>query len=115
MIFTSDAEERNFREYEEIAAEEARQAKEYAERPFKRTGLGELLDALESEARDSIKEANIEIGVFLKCKETFNTQYIKDMSNYFITLAKYQIERDYDDIQKWREWRKEYCRLRRGG
>lgn len=40
MIFTSDAEERNFREYEEIAAEEARQAKEYAERPFKRTGLG---------------------------------------------------------------------------
>ena len=111
MIFTSDAEERNFREYEEIAAEEARQAKEYAERPLKNTWLGELLDALETETRDSIKEANLEIGVFLSCKETFNTQYVNDMSNYFITLAKYKIEENYDDIHRWRTYKKEYCRL----
>jgi len=67
----------------------------------------ELIKALEAEALDSIKEANFEIGVFLSCKETFKTQYVKDMSNYFIILAQYQIEEDHNDITQWRAWKKE--------
>ena len=69
----------------------------------------ELIKALEAEALDSIKEANFEIGVFLSCKETFKTQYVKDMSDYFINLAKYKIEEDYNDITRWRTWEKESC------
>lgn len=108
-MFTSDAEEKNFREYEEIAAEEARQSKEYRDRPLKNTWLPELLTFLEIEALDTIKEANFEIGVFLRCKDTFQTQQTNDTSNFFITLAKYKIEENFNDITRWRSYKREYC------
>ena len=66
----------------------------------------DLLAALEKEAIDNIREANFEIGVLLGCKETFKTQYVKDMSNYFISLAKYKVEENFDDITRWRSYKK---------
>lgn len=70
----------------------------------------DLIKALEIEALDNIKEANLEIGIFLSCKETFNTQYVQEMSDYFITLAKYQIEEEYDNISRWRKESHRVCR-----
>jgi hypothetical protein len=69
----------------------------------------ELLDALEKTAMEDIQEANFEIGVFLHSKDVFPTQNVLDMATFFIIMAKYKIERNYNDIHRWREYRKEYC------
>jgi len=69
----------------------------------------ELIKALERSSKGNIKESNLEIGVLLKCREKFKTQEISDLTNYFITLAQYQIEENHNDITKWRAWKKESC------
>lgn len=66
----------------------------------------ELIKALEKSAKDSIKEANLEIGVLLKCKEKFKTPEISDLTDYFIHLAQYQIEEDHNAITYWRTCKK---------
>ena len=67
----------------------------------------ELIKALEKSIKDNIKEANLEIGVLLKCKEKFKTPEISDLADYFIHLSQYQIEEDHNDITQWRAWKKE--------
>lgn len=105
------AEQKRFAEYEKAVIDQARQEKEYAERPLVKPSLGYLLDALEAEAMDSIKEAHGEIGLMLRCKEKFKKdQAIRDLTNYFIKLAQYQIEEDVADVTRWREWKKS-CRV----
>ena len=69
----------------------------------------ELIKALEKSIKDNIKEANLEIGVLLKCKEKFKTPEISDLADYFIHLSQYQIEEDHNDITQWRAWEKESC------
>jgi len=101
------AEEKRVVDYDRETAEQIQREKEYAERPLKKGSMVPLLDALGAEALESIKEANFEIGVFLKCKETFKTQDTKDMANYFINLARYKIEGNRDDISRWRSYKKE--------
>jgi hypothetical protein len=104
-------EQKRFEAYEKACRDQARNDREYAERPFLKPSLAELLNALENEALDSIREANSDIGLMLKCKERFRgDQAIKDLTNYFCTLARYQIEEDHNDIQRWREYKKS-CRV----
>jgi len=67
----------------------------------------DLIKALEKSIKDNIKEANLEIGVLLKCKEKFRTPEISDFTDYFIHLAQYQIEEDHNDITQWRTRKKE--------
>lgn len=107
----SPTEEKMVEDYDRATADQIRREKESAEKPFKNTWLLNLLAAFENEAIESIKEMNSEIGMFLRCKETFKTRYMEDMSNYLITLAKYQIEEDYDDIARWRSYKKEISRV----
>jgi hypothetical protein len=75
-------------------------------------GCDELFDAFILESMDTIKEMNFEIGVLLGSKETFSTRYVNDLANYFINLAKYKIEAEYDNISRWRK-EKESCRIPR--
>lgn len=104
-------EQKRYEAYEKACQDQARRDREYAERPFIKPSLAGLLDMLVAEAMDSIREANSDIGLMMKCKETFKgDQAIKDLTNYFCTLARYQIEEDYDDILRWREYKKS-CRI----
>ena len=109
----SPTEEKLVNDYDKSVIDQNKQDREYEKRPIVKVSLDLLFDALINEAIDNIKEATFEINVFSKCKETFNTQYTNDMSNYFIILAKYSIEDEYDNITRWRA-EKESCRLRRG-
>ena len=89
--------------YDRMTAEQIRRDREYEQRPFKEISLDPLFDALIADAMEGIKESNIEIGVFRKCRETFrdspNSVAYADM---FIKTAQFRIERDYEDIQRWR-------------
>lgn len=100
-------EKKRFEAYEKVCRDQVRRDREYAERPLMKPSLAALLDALEAEALDSIREANADIGLMLKCKERFKgDQAIKDLTNYFCTLDRYQIEEDHNDIQRWRDYKK---------
>ena len=97
-------------DYDQATADQLRQEREKADRPLTSgwTQLHELLDALEAEAMESIKESHFEIGVFGKCRETFSgSRVIVDSSDLFIRLAQCRIERDYDDIKRWRSYKAE--------
>jgi len=96
--------------YDRMTAEQIRRDREYAERPFRKISLDPLFDALIADAMESIRESNFEIGVFRKCRETFrDSQNSVAYADMFIKTAQFQIERDYEDIQRWREW-KTSCR-----
>jgi len=98
------AELKRVADYDQSVVDQVQREKEYADRPTKKTAvLVDLFAALEAEALDSIREAASEIGVMLKCRDRFKDQTISDLTSYFITLAKYQIEEDSNDITRWRK------------
>ena len=107
----SPKEEQMVAEYDKSTEEQIIQDRDYKLRPTKKISLDLLFEALEYEALNNIKEANSEICVMVRCKERFITGPIKDLVNYFITLAQYQIEDEYDNISRWRT-EKESCRIR---
>ena len=72
--------------------------------------LNDIYDAFIVESMDTSRELNFEIGVLTGSKEVFTTQNVKDMANYFISMAKYKIEDEYDNISRWRK-EKESCRV----
>lgn len=100
----SPTEEKLVADYDQSVIDQVRREKEYSDRPAKKsTAYTDLLAALEAEAMDSIREATSEIGVMLKCRDRFKDQTITDLTSYFITLAKYQMEEDSNDIARWRK------------
>jgi hypothetical protein len=106
------AEKNRIADYDRTVADQLRREKEYEDKPTKKPSLDPLFDALIAEAMESMRDANEEIGVFLKCKETFNGIInIADSADYFIRLAKYRIEENYNDVTRWRK-EKESCRVR---
>ena len=58
-MISSPAEEKRLAEYEKAVADQIRQEKEYAERPFRKTTLSPLLNALISEAKDDINASGL--------------------------------------------------------
>lgn len=100
-------ERKRFDGYEKAVTDQAQQEREYAERSLIKPSPIPLLNALEAEAVDSIKEAHSEIGVLLKCKERFpKAQEIVAYTGLIIKLLQYQIEEDVKDVTRWREWKK---------
>jgi hypothetical protein len=98
------------RAYDEATEEQCRRDEEYAERPLqKSTALADLLNALEAEAMEIIKDANLEIGVLVKCKETFKARSFTDRADHFIRLLRYQIEEEMENVTRWRSYQKEAC------
>ncbi|MBN1830005.1 MAG: hypothetical protein JW884_12810 [Deltaproteobacteria bacterium] len=105
-------EERNrARAYDDLCIEQARQAREYTDRPFKNTALADLLNALIAEAMQNIKEYTEEIALFMKCKETFKDRASVDRTNFAIWMLRYKIEENHEDIYRWRSYKKESCRI----
>jgi hypothetical protein len=112
MVMLSPAEEKRVKDYDQATAEQIRREREYAARPFKVTSLSPLLDALEAETLSGIKEAHSEIGLMLKCRETFRkSQAINDRVDYTVRMIRYQIEEDMEDVARWRSYQKELCRV----
>lgn len=80
--------------------------REYADRPLKKISLDPLFEALEHEAMETIRDANIEIGVLLRCKETFPSRHNSDRVDFIVRMLRYRIEEDHSDIQRWRRYAK---------
>lgn len=98
------------RAYDEATEAQCSRDQEYAERPLKQSAaLLDLLNALEAEAMESIKEANREIGVWVKCKETFKARSLTDQADFFIRLLRYKIEEEMENVARWRSYQKEAC------
>ena len=68
----------------------------------------ELLTALEAMCLSNINDYNVEIGTFLKCKETTKNQETEARLDLIIFMTRYKIEENYEDIQRYREWKKEF-------
>lgn len=104
----SPTELKRIAEYDQDVEDQLRQEREYAKRPFTagKNQFHDLLDALEVEAMESIREANIEIGVLLKSKETFPSQHNSDRIDFLVRMLRYRIEKDHEDIERWRGYAK---------
>ena len=66
----------------------------------------ELLEALEAEALDTIKYATGEIGWYLKQKEASKDTEAIQLIDYLLWRLRYKIEENYDDINRWRSYKK---------
>jgi hypothetical protein len=107
----SPTEKKIVKNYDKGVMEQIKSDQETADRPTKKASMDPLLDALENEALLDIREANFEIGVFLKCRETFKIKTCQDYCDFFIRLARYKIEENLNDITRWRSYKKEFCRV----
>ena len=101
------AEWKRVRAYDERCQQEI----EAAERPPVRTDfVKELCNALETEAMEEIREIQEEIGVLMKCRETFPARESVEHTNVLIWQLRYKIEENHHDINRWRSY-KEPCRI----
>jgi hypothetical protein len=64
-----------------------------------------LLNALESEAMDTIRYCSEEIGFYLKEKEACGDSETVQLIDYFLWLYRYKIEANHDDITRWRSYK----------
>ena len=92
--------------YDKMVSDNAMREREYSQRPFKNDALVTLLNALESESIDSIQEYNRDIGVYLKCADTFcDSMSIVANARLLMTMTRYKIEENYEDVTQYREWK----------
>jgi hypothetical protein len=101
-------------EWERVRAydEQCQQEIEAAGRPPVRPDfIKDLCDALEKEAMEDIKDLTTDIGVLLRCRETFKDRSSVENTNVLIWMLRYKIEGNHDDITRWRSYKKESCRV----
>ncbi len=71
-----------------------------------------LLEALKTESINNIKGYQSEIQTFQRCKETFQAHPVSVAHfDLIVTMLRYKIEENYYDIEQFREWEKESCRV----
>jgi len=92
--------------------ERCRQEIEAEERqPARPNALGELLQALEAEALEEIRDVLEEIGTLTRCRETFRDRERVDTLNVLMWQLRYKLEDARDDILRWRSYAKEFSRV----
>jgi hypothetical protein len=107
------AEWERVRAYDQLCADQIRQDREYAERTLKKSSSFEsLLDALEAEAMEEIKDALEDIGLLMKHREAHkNNREVIDSTNVSLWMLRFKIEENHNDINRWRSYKKESCRV----
>lgn len=105
------AEWANVRAYDQLCTDQIKRDQEYAERPLKKPSLGILLNALEKAALEEIRDLQEEIGLLMKCRETFNDRASVENTNVLIWQLRYGIEESHNDITRWRSYAKELGRV----
>ena len=73
----------------------------------KKSWVEELLDALEVMSLENIRDYHVEIGTYLKIKQNIKNEQTIARIDLIIYMTRYKIEENYDDIQKYRGWKKE--------
>ena len=74
----------------------------------KKSWAEELLDSLELMSLENIGDYQLEIGTFLKCKETTKNPSTAARLDLIIFMTRYLIEENYEDVTRYREWEKEF-------
>ena len=73
----------------------------------KKSWVEELLDYLKLMSLENIRDYQFEMSTFLRCKETTKNPSTAARLDLIIFMTRYNIEENYDDIQRYREWEKE--------
>lgn len=71
------------------------------------TWVNELLEALEAMSLENIRDYQDEIGIFCRCRESTKNQVTAAHCDLNITMTRYKIEENYEDVEKYRRWKKE--------
>ncbi len=68
----------------------------------------ELLDALGATSIENIKEYQKEIGFYGRLKERIKNSNTRAHIDIILHLTRYKIEENYEDVERYRIWKKEY-------
>ena len=80
--------------------------------PVKRKSwVEELLDALEAMSVENVREYQQEAGFYIGLKERVKSPVAEAHIDIILHITRYNIEENYDDVTKYRSWKKEYCRV----
>jgi hypothetical protein len=106
MVMMTKAEEKRLADYERESQDQRKRETEKAALISRPLSVDHIFTALEESAKTSIREANQDIGVLLKCADKFKDMEITQRAKQIISVLKYQIEEDHESIIRWRTEKK---------
>jgi hypothetical protein len=80
-------------------------------KPINKSWVEVLLDALESMSIENIRDYQAEVGTYIRCREKTKNPITAAYCDLIVTMTRYKIEENHEDVEKYRRWKKEYCRV----
>lgn len=78
---------------------------------FQESWVDELFDALERMSIENIKDYQREMGFYKGLKERIKNPKTIANIDLILHMSRYKIEDNYNDVERYRTWKKEYRRV----